>query len=87
MENIILYLFSCLSCFIIITILCGFRQLENIWVEPISKDSELRNELRGWYHLKDRYVENEYGNRFYLDTYGAKWLGYDNKDGLLKEEI
>lgn len=49
---------------------------EDIWVEPISKDPELREELRGWYHLKDRFVENEYGNRFYLDTYGVKWLGF-----------
>lgn len=52
---------------------------EDIWVEPISMDDTLRNELRGWYHKKERFVENEYGNRFYLDTYGAKWLGFDNE--------
>lgn len=51
---------------------------ENIWVEPISKDPELREELHGWYHLKDRFVENEYGSRFYLDTYGVKWLGFES---------
>lgn len=50
---------------------------EELWVEPISQDSQLRSQLRGWYHRKDRYVENEYGNRFYLDTYGVKWLGFD----------
>ena len=22
------------------------------------------------------FVENEYGNRFYLDTYGSKWLAF-----------
>lgn len=49
---------------------------ESIWVEPVSKDPELRKELRGWYHPKGRFVENEYGNRFYMDTYGAKWLGF-----------
>ncbi len=52
---------------------------EEMWVEPISPDSNLRDELRGWYRRKDRYVENEYGNRFYLDTYEAKWLGFDKE--------
>lgn len=52
------------------------RELEQVWVEPISPDSDLRNELRGWYQVKDRFVQNEYGNRFYLDTYGAKWLAF-----------
>ena len=52
---------------------------DDIWVEPVSPDAELRNELRGWYHRKDRFVENEYRNRFYLDTYGVKWLGFDRK--------
>ena len=52
---------------------------EEMWVEPISPDSLLRYELRGWYHRQDRYMENEYGNRFYLDTYGAKWLGFEKE--------
>lgn len=50
----------------------------DIWVEPISPDSVLRKELRGWYRVKQRYVENEFGNRFYLDTYGSKWLAFEN---------
>ncbi len=52
---------------------------DEMWVEPICPDSLLREELRGWYHRKDRYVENEYGNRFYLDTYEAKWLGFNKE--------
>ena len=52
------------------------KQFKEIWVEPISADTCLRNELRGWYRVKDRFVENEFGNRFYLDTYGAKWLAF-----------
>ena len=47
-----------------------------VWVEPISNDSKLRKELRGLYHIKNRFVENEFGNRFYLDTYHAKWLAF-----------
>ena len=47
-----------------------------IWLEPISPDSDLRTELRGWYQVKKHYVQNEYGNRFYLDTYEAKWLAF-----------
>ena len=44
--------------------------------QPISSDSDLIRELRGWYQAKDRFVQNEYGNRFYLDTYGSKWLAF-----------
>ena len=49
-----------------------------IWLEPISPDSDYRNELRGWYRIKGSYAENEYGNRFHLDTYGAKWFAFKN---------
>lgn len=54
-------------------------RLQNASTEPISCDTHLREELRGWYRLKSRWAENEYGNRFYLDTYGAKWLAFDQK--------
>lgn len=47
-----------------------------IWLEPISPDRDLRMELRGWYRIKGRWAENEQGNRFALDTYGAKWLAF-----------
>lgn len=46
----------------------------------LSPDSELRNELRGWYWVQARFVQNEYGNRFYPDTYGAKWLAFDKEE-------
>ena len=49
-----------------------------VWVEPISMDAALRDELRGWYHIKRRFVENEVGQRFYFDFYGAKWLAFTN---------
>ena len=49
-----------------------------IWLEPISPDSDFRNELRGWYRIKGSYAENEYGNRFHMDTYGAKWMAFKN---------
>lgn len=49
---------------------------KEMWVEPISPDPVLRDELRGWYRRKDRYVVNEHGNRFYVDTYEAKWLAF-----------
>ena len=47
-----------------------------IWLEPISKDETLRQELRGWYNVKNRFVENDFGQRFYFDTYGNKWLAF-----------
>ena len=49
-----------------------------VWVEPVTTDVRLGAELRGWYRLHDggRLVENEFGNRFYLDNYGAKWLAF-----------
>ena len=53
------------------------HEQREIWLEPLSRDAHLREELRGWYRIKSRWAENEYGNRFYLDTYGAKWLAFD----------
>ena len=53
--------------------------LERVWVEPVTADHELADELRGWYRLHgQRIVENEFGNRFYIDTYGVKWLAFDS---------
>jgi transcriptional regulator with XRE-family HTH domain len=52
---------------------------ERVWVEPLTPDTALAAELRGWYHPRDRrMVENEYGNRFYLDTCGTKWLAFES---------
>lgn len=56
--------------------LADIKKEKEIWLEPISPDLDLRNELRGRYHPASRWVENEYGNRFYYDTYGAKWLAF-----------
>lgn len=50
-----------------------------IWLEPISHDADLREELRGWYRVRDRWVENDYGTHFPIDTYGAKWLAFSLK--------
>lgn len=51
---------------------------ERIWVEPIGADEHLRRELRGWYRpYRNIFVENEIGQRWYLDTYGAKWLAFE----------
>lgn len=57
-------------------LLAEINSLKRVWIEPISPDPDLRNELRGWYTVKDRFVENEFGNRFYLDTYNSKWLAF-----------
>ena len=54
------------------------RTYNEIWLEPISVDRYLRNELRGWYKVKSKWVENEFGSRFYMDTYKSKWLAFEN---------
>lgn len=56
------------------------NNFESVWVEPISKDTHLRNELRGWYTVKGEYVENLRGNRFFLDSYDATWLAFATKN-------
>ena len=48
----------------------------SVWVEPISSDAALRNELRGWYRIYDTFAENDVGNRFPLSSYTARWLAY-----------
>ena len=58
------------------------KELSNhqlVWVEPITLESQLRDELRGWYHVKGIFVENSAGNRFLYDTYGSKWLAFENR--------
>ena len=50
-----------------------------LWIEPILPDSFSRDELRGWYKVCSFYVENEYGVRFMFDTYGVKWLAFEQK--------
>ena len=51
---------------------------KEVWLEPISHDADLREELRGWYRVCDRWVENDYGTRFTIDSYGAKWLAFNH---------
>ena len=51
-----------------------------VWVEPISSDHQLRIELKGWYSVKERYVENETGARFYFDKYQVKWIAYQEEN-------
>ena len=48
-------------------------------MEPITLVIELSVELRGWYHLYEkRLVQSESGHRFYLDSYGVKWLAFED---------
>ena len=54
------------------------EQRISVWVEAISVDTKLSGELRGWYHNKVKFVENEIGQRFYFDMYGSKWLAFDD---------
>ena len=53
------------------------KKYESLWIQPISPDSFLREELSGWYQVKSFYVENEYGTRFLFDTYGTKWIAFE----------
>ena len=53
-----------------------FMSHDEVWVEPISTDPALRQELRGWYRKNSRFFENDSGNRFSRDSYGAKWLAF-----------
>lgn len=55
-------------------------EYERVWLEPISHDNALREELRGWYSVRQRFVENEFGQKFYFDTYNAKWLAFSSEE-------
>ena len=48
-----------------------------VWIEPISKDSDLRQALRGRYQIRKGYAENDYGNRFTFSSYEATWLAFE----------
>ncbi|MBO4219435.1 MAG: helix-turn-helix transcriptional regulator [Clostridia bacterium] len=49
---------------------------QTVWVEPISSDRVLAEKLRGNYHPNGAYVENELGQKFYLDTLGKDWMAF-----------
>ena len=57
----------------------NLKDYTQLWIEPILPDSFSREGLRGWYKIYSFYVENEYGTRFLFDTYGAKWLAFEQK--------
>ena len=48
-----------------------------VWIEPISKDSDLRQALRGRYQIRKGYAENDCGNRFSFSSYEATWLAFE----------
>lgn len=56
-------------------------QYSEVWLEPISQDMCLREDLRGWYKVIGDYAENQNGNRFSLCSYGAKWLAFATNNG------
>ena len=55
------------------------QNYQEVWLEPISHDTELREQLRGTYKVYEHWAENNFGNRFSLDTYGVKWLAFSIK--------
>lgn len=55
------------------------QNCQEVWLEPISHDTELREQLRGTYKVYEHWAENNFGNRFSLDTYGVKWLAFSIK--------
>ena len=55
------------------------KKYAQLWIEPILPNSFSRDELRGWYKIHAFYAENEYGTRFLFDTYGSKWLAFEQK--------
>ena len=63
------------------------QEYDEVWVEPISTDRLLQQELRGWYRVKKYYVENAVGQRFYFDFYGAKWLAFFTNEKEEKDEV
>lgn len=50
---------------------------DEVIVEPISPDQKIKNQLRGYYRVKNCFVENSTGNRFFFDTYGFQWLAFE----------
>lgn len=56
--------------------LAGLRE---VWVEPISQNQKLREELRGWYRVYSEFVENSTGNRFFMGQYSSKWIAFDKE--------
>ena len=56
--------------------LSKLTEYDRVWVEPVSANFHLRQELRGWYTVMSDWVENSAGNRFLFGTYASKWLAF-----------
>lgn len=50
----------------------------SVWVEPISSDPVLRENLRGWYAVHTLWVENTSGCRFMISSYTANWIAFED---------
>lgn len=50
---------------------------DEVIIEPISPDQKIKHQFRGYYRVKNGYVENSMGNRFFFDTYGFQWLAFE----------
>ncbi len=57
----------------------GLGRHGQVWVSPVGVPPDIQRELQGWYHVHDRYVENELRQRFYFDNYGSKWLAFEGE--------
>lgn len=52
-----------------------------IWLEPISHDAELREQLRGTYRVYEHWAENNFGNRFHsIPMESNGWLSAINNN-------
>ncbi len=49
---------------------------EQVWVEPIGTPPIIQKNLRGWYHVYDLFVKNEFGQHFFFHSYGNQWLAF-----------
>lgn len=57
-------------------LLLEINEYDRVWVEPITPNVHLQQELRGWYKVMSDWVENSAGNRFLFDSYQSKWLAF-----------
>lgn len=51
---------------------------EEVWLESISADITQREMIRGRYIVKNGFVEDRRGIRFFFSTYGASWLAFES---------
>lgn len=58
-----------------------------IWLEPVAPEGSPELQLKGRYRVKDGFVENDRGIRYFFDTYMGTWYAFHVSEATDKQSL